>query len=222
MMQNLTKHRGKQMSENKNDKLAVVKENRGGKREGAGRPLGALQKTPSVKQLSKEFALQHIQERVSEASPLLTQTLMAESLGVYVVLKKSVVKGSEWELIKTDEGILDALNVLTNEEGLLKPFSEKDGYFFTIQKDKPNMKALELAMNYTFGKPQQNINLDGEKSPDERAAEILIRNYLNVMKEKTWNQLNATEKISFYKAFGEAIITKIVLPRLEDGSYITT
>lgn len=134
-------------------------ESRGGYRQGAGRKPGSPNVFPSIRKITRENALQLIQGEINQASPLLAKTLTTESVGLYVILKKSIMPGAQWQVVKDDADILEALGELTAEEGYLKPFAEKDGYYIALRKEKPNMKALEIALAYAFGKPNTNITV---------------------------------------------------------------
>lgn len=154
--------------ENLNDKS-----NWGGKREGAGRPVGS--KDPET--IEKEKVLAEMKSRIAKSAQHLLDSQMNLAQGVqmlYKIEKDEKGNNKKPELITSPQVIEDYL------AGFYKGNNEE--YYF-ITTERPDNKALDSLFDRTFGKATTNVDVDvtsgGESLMDYAQAQRVIARAAN-------------------------------------------
>lgn len=137
---------------------------RGGKREGSGRPKGAKNFDIS----ERKIAEQEIKRRVIKNLPKLLNSQFNLAFGRTYLFKVEIEEGKEKKrkhvLVTNTKEIQRVLDETNGEGGVVG-----EEYYYITTKD-PDSRAIDSLIDRTFGKARQNLGLDGGE--DGKAIEI--------------------------------------------------
>ncbi len=115
---------------------------KGGKREGAGRPAGALDRATIEKQEFRKFIRGQVEQRKGE----LVNSMIDNAVGVYVMS------------IRFDDGTFAAAD--TEEQ--IKAGLEAGGSLVRIYARQPNQPSGATLLGYAADKPVEPVEVSGE------------------------------------------------------------
>ena len=124
----------------------------GGKRPGAGRPPGALNKKTKEDRLQEEAMINKIKEHADEL--IQAQLLLAKGASyVYRIDEEKDAKGN----VKKREHVL-----VTDPEEILRYLNDEteDEYYY-ISTHAPNATAIKDTLDRAYGKAAQSLNVKG-------------------------------------------------------------
>lgn len=133
----------------------------GGKRPGAGRPIGR-------RTIEQKVVLEHIKRRVLKNAQKLISAQMGLAMGITQLIK--IDKFKKVEVVKDEEIIINYF------EGKLD--RDPNEYYY-LTSEKPDLKAIDSLFNRVLGKPRESLDVttDGEsfnKMNYERAKSIIV------------------------------------------------
>lgn len=130
-----------------------------------GRPKGSKNKST----LEQEAVLKEFKQKVLKSAHLLFQNQMKLAQGCSYLYKtectgQGKTRKCEYKQVTDPQEIEDYLNGHYDEPN--RGAGEDEAYY-VITVDKPDNKALDSLLDRTFGKAQQNIDLDDKTSRKE-------------------------------------------------------
>lgn len=143
------------------------KSNRGGAREGAGRPKGSLDK----KTIEEKEALEKFKARVRMRVNRLFNAQASLAEGLQYMIRIETTKDSKGKEIKKHVRVTDPDEMIRAlDEGL----GDVDGDYYYLTSKDPDNKALDSLMDRTFGKAPQAVDLTSKgKRIDGYVLEII-------------------------------------------------
>lgn len=155
-----------QNSQNEVDSLNN-KSNKGGAREGAGRPKGSLDK----KTIEQKKALEKFKLRVFKRVDRLFNAQSSLAEGLQYMIRIETTKDSKGKEIKKHVRVTDPDEMIRAlDEGL----GDIDGDYYYLTSKDPDNKALDSLMDRAFGKAPQAIDMTSKgKRIDGYVLEII-------------------------------------------------
>ena len=158
----------------------MVKENRGGKREGAGKKKGYT--SPRVVERNK--MLKQFRDKAARQAQTLLFVQLQSAMGTYSLIRidDEYKENKEGKLEKTGKR---KYVVVTDKVEIEKVFNEfqdvdssgvvDDKYYF-MSHDKPNNNAADSILDRTFGRAQQSVDLTSE-GKEIKTNTIIIKDF---------------------------------------------
>jgi hypothetical protein len=126
----------------------------GGKREGAGRPKGAIEPA----KLAQKKAFEELKMTILRAQKSLLNAQMgvAKGLTFLYVIKTENIKG---KIVKSKPEIVTNSEII--KKYLAKELDEEENEYYYMSTKEPDTKAIDSLLDRVHGKARQNIGLDG-------------------------------------------------------------
>lgn len=147
---------------------------RGGKRAGAGKPVG----TKNQETITKEAVFSEVRQRIMKNADKLLNAQMANALGSVQIFEVIEHKNSKGNVIRIEHRLVEDAStikeVLDAGEGVN---CSVDGGFYIVARVLPETKAVDSMFDRAFGKAAQSIEVKTDndlQSLANRLARILV------------------------------------------------